>query len=507
MNSLIIHNDKSPFLEYFEYQIKFSSTNDIDKYITDSIIPKIKAYAIDKIYIKDSLSSNYLELLGLRVAYHIRLSVEFKERFLPIIILSDTNAYILNKITPLAQILFTKNIFIIQNTKEAIEKFSSKALNPLTGENYKTHFLDRIKISSPEESSHDIANEWGIYKWSKLVKAQNPSIKSNNKKISSMLYFKYLQAKYPLERTKTLGYKRTKLSGKILYIDDEWDKGWSDIFKAYFSKNSQIEFETFEYLYKDKNKFTMMGDIKEKVQSSNPDIIILDLRLTHTDHQNTDINMLSGIKIAKMIKEINAGIQIIMLSASSKNNILEKLYEQGILGYIKKEHPQDNDQNVKERIAKLADLVDEGLEKKYLKKIWKIQHEITIEDPKIQIEVKSVFEILNSSMQNRFIYAMFAIFKVIEIINDKYIEDGYRKATWKDTQEEFSDNSTKNKIQLILDKRLYLNNQKVYEGIENIIKIRNNTIHPKKGKVEEITENQIIDWFTMLQTILEKIIK
>lgn len=504
MTNLLIHNDNVSFLESFQDAIKFSTSSDIDDYISNTILPQIKMKTPNMIFIKDNLSSNYLELYGLRLVYHIRF--EEKLKYLPIVILSDLDGFTLNSLESMAKILFTKNIFIIGNHKRAFDDFKKKEIKPFNKDTYTHKFLELISIESPENSTnHSIANEWAIDRWAEFLKVKSDTIAENREKISSMLYFKYLQAKYPLKRTKTLGYKRTKLSGKILYIDDEWDKGWGDIFKAYFSKNSQIEFETFEYLYKDKNKFSMMGDIQKKVQSSNPDIIVLDLRLTHTDHENRDIEMLSGIKIAKMIKEVNAGIQIIMLSASSKNSILEKLYEQGILGYIKKEHPQDHDQNVKERIAKLADLVDEGLEKKYLKDVWKIQQEITIEDPKIQIEVKSVFEILNSSMQNRFIYAMFAIFKVIEIINDKYIEDRYKKATWKDTQEEFSDNSTKNKIRMILDKKLNLKDVVLYENIEEIIKARNNTIHPKKGEVEKITKNNILTWFKMLQTILEKI--
>jgi len=506
MNSLLIHNDNVACIDSFEASIKFSSSSDLDDYISNTILFEIKTKTPNIIFIKDNLSSNYLELYGLRLAYHIRF--EEKLKYVPIVILSDLDGFTLNRFEPMAKILFTQNVFIIENNKKAFDDFKKKKIKAFNEDEYKRKFLDLINVEPPENSTnHSIANEWAIDRWAELLKVKSEVIKENREKISSMLYFKYLQAKYPLEKTKTLGYRRTKSSGKILYIDDEWDKGWGDIFTQYFSLNSQIEFETFEYLYKDNNKFTMMRDIKGKVQSSNPDIIILDLRLTHTDHKNGDIETLSGIKIAQMIKEINAGIQIIMLSASSKNTILEKLYEHDILGYIKKEHPQDNDQNIKERVAKLADLVDDGLERKYLKEIWKIQEEITINNPKIQIEVKSVFEIVNSDMKNKFIYAMFAIFKVIEIINDTYFEDGYKKAIWKDTKQEVSDNSTKNKIQLILNKRLNLKSQKIHQDIANLIRIRNNTIHPKHGKIEIIQKDSIIDWFKMLQTILKKIEK
>ncbi|CAA6809488.1 MAG: Unknown protein [uncultured Sulfurovum sp.] len=496
MNSLIIHNDKSPFLEKFEYQIKFSSTNDIDRYITNTIIPKIKKSSIDKIYIKDSLSSNYLELLGLRVAYHIRLSVDLKERYLPIIILSDTTPYILNKITPLAQILFTKNIFIIQNTIKAIEKFSTKALKPLTEEEYKTLFLDRIKISSPKESSHDIANEWAIYKWSELVKAQSQAIENNNNKITSMLYFKYLIAKNPIEKSKAIGYKKAKLNGKVLYIDDEWDKGWSDIFSKYFA--STLAFETFEYNFKDANIYTLMSHVKNKIETFKPDLVILDLRLIQNDHlfkNRTDIENFSGIKLTKSIKDINAGIQIISFTATSQSLILEQLYKHKILGYIKKEHPQDSTIKTKDSFEKLANLVDKGLEKKYLKEVWEIQKSILDLNlsNNINIEIKSLFEILDSQIENRYIYSMFAIFKVLEIIianftEEKYIH-GQRDAYWKDTNNILKatytnkNDTSENKIRCILDEKLNLKDAITHQHISNIT--YSTTTRRKDAKIRE----------------------
>ncbi|CAA6802558.1 MAG: Unknown protein [uncultured Sulfurovum sp.] len=510
MHNLLIHNDNTPFIKSFKSSIQFSASSDIDNYISTDIIPKIKAKTPDIIFIKDNLSSNYLELYGFRLAYHVRF--EEKLKFVPIVILSDLDGFTLNRLESSAKILFTQNIFIIENSKKAFDDFDVKKMKSFNEENYKSKFLDLISVEAPENSSsHSIANEWAIYRWSKYLKVESEAIIKNREKIASMLYFKYLLAKNPIEIKKKNGIqfvpRPPENSGKILYIDDEWAKGWSDVFEQYFSKNKNIEFETFEYDFKENNKFTMISSIKNRCLAYNPDVVILDLRLTQSDHESIDVNNLTGIKITEIIKEINPAIQIIMLTATGKSTILENLYQHGILGYIKKEHPADIGMSTKESFDKLKTLVDKGLDKKYLKEVWEIQQSIKPFSPDIKIEVDSVFEILNSDMKNRFIYAMFAIFKVIEIINDKYFEDGYKKATWKDTNEEILDNSTKNKIQLILNKRLHLNNQKVYEGIENIIKIRNNTIHPKHGKIEIIQKDSIIEWFKMLQTILEKIEK
>ena len=121
-NSLLIHHDNVTPLDFINHKIKFKAdSGGIDKYITENIIPQIKENLIDIIYIKESLSDNYLELYGLRLAYHIRLSQELEEyRFLPIVILSELDVYLLNKLTQTAKILFSKNIFIAKNSKISI---------------------------------------------------------------------------------------------------------------------------------------------------------------------------------------------------------------------------------------------------------------------------------------------------------------------------------------------------------------------------------------------------
>ena len=514
-NSLLIHNDNVPFKSQFTETIAFKPIDvNIDDYITHDIIPQIKKLNCQVIYVKDNLSSNYLELYGLQLIYHIRLSTVLGDRrLLPIVLLSDLDSFLLNKLSSMGRILFTKNIFITTNSIESVKKFDSLDIQPFKEELYQDEFLNLIEVKPPRDylSHHDISNEWAIYRWAEFLKVDSEAIRKNREKIASMLFFKYLLAKNPIEIKKKNGIqfvpRPPENSGKILYIDDEWNKGWSDILKQYFSKNQSIEFKAFEYDFKNNNKFTTMSAIKNSCKEYIPDIVLLDLRLTQSDHKTQEIKNLTGIKITKMIKEINPAIQIIMLTATGKSTILENLYEHGILGYIKKEHPTDIGMSTKESFDKLKNLVDKGLDKKYLKEVWDIQQTIEPFSSDIKIEIDSVFEILNSDMQNRFVYAMFAIFKSIEIVNDYYIIDGYKKATWKDTQEEFLDNSTKNKICMILDKKLNLKDEVVYQNIEEIIKIRNNTIHPKKGRIEEINQNHIITWFKMLQTILQKIEK
>ena len=79
MNNIVIHNNNID-LFLFENDIPFDSTDNIDKYISEKIIPELLGNDFDRIFIKDNLSLNYLELVGLRVAYHIRLSQELGEK-------------------------------------------------------------------------------------------------------------------------------------------------------------------------------------------------------------------------------------------------------------------------------------------------------------------------------------------------------------------------------------------------------------------------------------------
>ena len=94
MTKLLVHHINVPFLDSFEEQIKFNASSDIDKYISNTILPQINDKKPDIIFIKDNLSSNYLELYGLRLVYHIRFDEKLK--YLPIVILSDIDGFTLD---------------------------------------------------------------------------------------------------------------------------------------------------------------------------------------------------------------------------------------------------------------------------------------------------------------------------------------------------------------------------------------------------------------------------
>lgn len=88
----------------------------IDSKIHSILSNEIEAEKYDTIFIPFSLSEdNYIEFIGLRFAYHIRLTKEFKNIQTPIIFYGSENATEVNKLSDLGSILFSK--MYIQQTR------------------------------------------------------------------------------------------------------------------------------------------------------------------------------------------------------------------------------------------------------------------------------------------------------------------------------------------------------------------------------------------------------
>ena len=504
-NLVLIHNNNLVDITLFSNRIRFTTNEDIDKYISDYIIKELKTKEFDKIFIKDNLSSNYLELYGLRIAYHIRLSKELEnKRLVPIIIVSEFDTLTLNKFNKESNILFTDGIYLCQNTKEDILKYQSLDLKGLDSFKY-AEFLEQISIEKPKDisSNHDISNEWSIYKWAEFLKCESESITKNRDKIENILYFKYLKALYIKENSENFEINKPIENGKILLIDDEWNRGWSDIINTAISKEG-IEFDTFEYDFKDKSNFNLYMRIQEKIKEFNPDVVILDLRLSQNDHENDEIDTYTGIKILEKIHNINAGIQVIMLTATSKSTILEKLYEKKILGYIKKEHPEDRNIDTVENINKFIQLVDKGFGKKYLKEIWEIQHnilnlEILNSDNKnyrkIKFELANVFDITDSNLDKKTTFFILAIYNSLEILVKEF---GYLEGRTYANIIEICDNYNLKDLKRSLSEIICTRNYLIHLDDEIRYHCRQNTI-------KKPNHDNLVDWLKVIYKIISKI--
>jgi len=531
MNKLLIHNDNIAYKKIFENNIKLPPVENIDNNISKNIIPQIQSSNCDIIFIKDNLSINYLELYGLRVAYHIRLSEELEDkRYLPIVILSDIDSYILNKIEPLSSIISTKNIFLEQNSPKSVELYDSYDLKSLHANEYKTEFLDKIKVEQPKDylTHHSIANEWAMHRWSEYLEVTTDDVKAINEKISSMLYFKYLKAKFPIKKSQFKKHEREITeTGKILYIDDEWEKGWGNILKSLHS-----DLHVVEERYKDRTKEEIIEFALKRVNEVDPDLVILDMRL-HEDDFKKDIYLdeLTGIEIFQKIKIINEGTQFVIFTASNNAKLLEELqsYDTNILSYIKKEHPDDNTSTTQGNINKLTKKINEGLERKYLKKIWNIQKNIlSIENinEDVAFEVKSVFEILNSNIEKSLIFAMITIFKPLEFfknnheynnqvilimhnelisVNEENFITYYNEYDFRQRSHAVNHSrSIKNKVWSLLFHRYNYKDKEVFQKIEEITRRRNEAMH-RDFDYSSLNSDLIISWFSMLEKVIFKI--
>jgi len=543
--SLLIHNDNTPLVNLLNKELKtilFSPTvdelnnSDIDTFISTKIIPKVNELNFDIIYIKDTLSDNYIDFYGLLVAYHIRLSSNIlnnDRHLVPIVILSDIDSYTINKLTPLGKILFTKNIFISHNNTNIIELFNNIALQKLSINGYINGFLKQIDIKPPKDylSHHSITNEWAIYQWSQLLGVKEPATIKNENKISSMLYFKYLENKYNLNKKTERPDKIKTGNSKVLLIDDKCADGWEDVIIKFMQKfYNNIRFEAIGKEYKDIDNIDYIKkQVTNKIEDFDPDIILLDLRLLENIDSNEDtISNISGIKILEYIKKQYPSIQIIIFSASTDSLIMDALYKIGILGYIKKDSPTNKYLASKSSsITKLDVLIKQAIEKKYLKNIWNTQNEILktnfLTNSKeseiftLRDNVSTVFEILNSNISNPFKYAMLAIFKCIELLCDYYIEDKYNDAFWKDSADinirinNSNDNSTRNYILNIIEKKTNLSKLDMEDKIQEIVCSRNFAIHTKEKSgcrglvVKEPKSDDIIIWFKLLKNIINSI--
>ena len=284
----------------------------------------------------------------LSYALAIRLSLhEKKEAALaPIIFMSSLTPDIF-KNSPYSTLLQTKGISFETPlyTPTAIE-----LIEPLSAKDYRPFFLDLIKVKpNSTEGRHSIANQWGADVLSRIVlgtETDNALIKQARQS----LYFKYVLA-LTLSEDAVLSLLSTggstseetgrltainAVGKKILLIDDEADKGWSDVLKQMLNGSS---FKTIKEHAADFS--SLSEESQDEIRFGNYDLIFLDLRMNGTQEEGkVRPEDFSGMKILKSIKELNKGTQVIMFTASNKAWNMKALMDAGADGYYIKESPE-----------------------------------------------------------------------------------------------------------------------------------------------------------------------
>ena len=470
-----------------------------------NILKSIKTINPNVIFINAELTDP-MNYAGIWLAYHIRLSTELGDlRFAPIVLLCDDDlAYIgknLRNDSYLIQIFFTPSIFL-STFEGAIDKYKDR-ISKLNSENYHDGFVEKIEIKRPKSisNSHDATNEWAIYKWASLLDAKSEALKKNATKIENDIFFKYILAKNKIKKEdKTQTCLKNIKNARILYIDDEYTKGWGDILGNLFADNKFKIFQKF-----DDDKENLISNIKSSIDDFDPDIIILDFRLHQLDHdEHIDLKSITSVEVIDYVRAKNPGIKCIVMSATSRSEILNFLYiKKRIFAFIKKEGINDIDHNTKEHINTLIENVKKAVTNKKVKKVYELKQTIleSVKDDNFPQDIKLdglqyIFNVLDSSGEERFKFATTVLlYNCFESINGYF--KNYINFEGKELKER----------EKTIEVNKYLNAGLDNETINKFFHIRNQNTHQSdREKVEKIDFDKIIEWLNMLRILVNAII-
>ena len=257
-------------------------------------------------------------------------------------------------------ILKTKNIHLTKFRKSEFQRAANthadlfdKAELPLE--------IKKLKLDPPKnyDDNHSISNEWAIYKWAKCLDiALNDVLSLVAENVNKNLYFNYLKTVNPDSPTNILGRDQLQIrkngNPKVLFIDDEAEKGWYEILAYILADLNNIWTDYVGENFKNLSAKKIIETCVKKIEKDDIDIIILDFRLNSDDFIQKNPEEITSVKLLKEIKKINPGIQVIVFSATNKIWNLQVLQEMGVDGFILKKGGID----VHEDINNLTRLVE-----------------------------------------------------------------------------------------------------------------------------------------------------
>lgn len=395
----------------------------------------------------------------LSYALAIRLSLHEKKTaaLAPIIFMSSLTPDIF-KNSPYSTMLQTKGISFESPlyTPTAVE-----LIEPLKAKDYRPYFLDLIKVKpNSTEGRHSIANQWGADVLNRIALGgeTNNSLILNARK---SLYFKYVNSltlnekiiddicKNVVIENETSTMTSIDGSGKrILLIDDEAEKGWSDVLSKMI-KNAELQ--TIHEQVPDYE--SLSTESKSMIESNNYDLIFLDLRMNGIQEENViSTDEFSGMKILKSIKKKNRGVQVIMFTASNKAWNMKALIDAGADGYYIKESPEyafplkysiSNTKSFCNNIKKclersyLKDIA--GKIKAYKKELSNSNYDVKFVN-QVSVQLDVAYTLISTAItQQQFAFAYISLEQILEIISEELIVlDNYQYVI-DETQEECKD--------------------------------------------------------------------
>lgn len=514
-----------------------------------------KIGSIEQIFIPLSLTDDYLNFTGIRLAIHIRLTSELKEIcHVPIVLMGYENKEDVCKYSNLGFFLFSKGVHLIKESKEEIESILESSTELVPEEYLKTELGQKIILPPPDfyDSRHSIANDWSLLL---LDQTSGHNLLSGDTKISETkanLYIKWLLLKESSsfqdiqDPDKKFTFKGVK-GKRILIIEDEWEKGWLELYDALFNDGHTdgAEVECLE-ISKSDNTESILSNLNDNLERE-WDLFLLDIRLTDEDHDETlDFKDYSGFKILEKIKKKNYGNQVVLISASNKHWLYDYGKELGADDVLIK--PDFNTPNQNSFLTELQQKITLLLNRGYFKNIYasvnSIKREFSftnnsnnLELLSLELELKKLVElaadILRMQNSNSYEYATITLYKIIEAINGYFIIENQgapgRLIFEKDSSEvlyyqyrkeqqnyigipkssdikKYQYQSTENKFRAFCFQRIGIDNShtRIHKGIHRLVMYRNHFIHPTSNReLRELRPRDFVDWFSGFEQILK----
>ena len=510
----------NPFDNPFEITLYGQEGSFSDERLHNILKKVLNGKRCDNVFIPLCFGNSLSDYNGLRLASHIRCTET------PIQL---SNIYIYGFVGyekllahPCFNILKTKNVKLIDYSVEAIQKIDKEELPSSLEKSDLPNEIKKLALVSPKDN-HSIANEWAVYRWATTINTNDDDIEIIAKNIENSLYFKYLKTIYPITKSKELSsikIEKNNKNPKVLYIDDEAEKGWNEVFATILYDNNELNYISSDIDYKTLSKNEIISSSIQRIKEDNIDIVILDFRLHSSDFsKNISIQEVTSVQILKAIKEYNAGIQVIIFSATNKIWNLQALESLGADGFIIKEAPENsvNSYFTQDTIKNFQKVMEKSIRMTFLKEAYSIMNEIKIYLNKkgvnkkenelkneIILQLETAFECLKKTeSSNYFKLSYISLFKIIELITVFYVEGRFLKKgknitpiEWynekKECFEEYKDDkdiSTKSKIIYIYN-HLGGDVKNIFSEINTICEKRNNIIHPESIRKQNIVKEQ-----------------
>ena len=201
MKTLLLHskNFSDRFTSLFDHNVSISLPKEegIDTFIHDELSEIFEEkQEVDLIAMPINFSNEfYFELMGLRIAAHIRLTPEWNHVTTPIVFLCQETSGELYQINELGSILFTNNTYLCNHIDPTL---ITEYLNRVVSKPRDKFLFDKLRVPAPSniDSDHSLANIWGAYRLDEVAGTQ---VLKNKKDKFHLIYFKWLQKKYPSE--------------------------------------------------------------------------------------------------------------------------------------------------------------------------------------------------------------------------------------------------------------------------------------------------------------------